>query len=216
MEHFINNILGKMTGVAKPQKKFLVILFLTILLMRGKVNFRNMSRYSDLNEKTYSRQFRKPFDFADFNKQLIEETVPSHHEKIAVMDCSFITKSGKETYGLGFFYDSSHDQAAKGLEVSNLAVIDVTDNTTPYRHHMTGRAGRNTIEVNITSASRNPAVMQLDFSGSEHFVPGSLRVESGSGAEAAHEAVERQYRRDAVVRLGGEVAEGDGLREVGR
>jgi hypothetical protein len=121
--------LEKMSGIAKPQKKFLVTLFLTILLMRGKVNFRNMSRYSDLNEKTYSRQFRKAFDFADFNKQLVEETVPSHHEKIAVMDCSFITKSGKETYGLGFFYDSSHDQAAKGLEVSNMAVIDVTDNT---------------------------------------------------------------------------------------
>jgi hypothetical protein len=129
MEHFINHILEKMPGVAKPQKKFLVILFLTILLLRGKVNFRNMSRYSDLNEKTYSRQFRKPFDFADFNNQLIEESVPRHHEKIAVMACSLITKSGKETYGLGFFDDSSHDQAAKGLEVSNLAVIDVTDNT---------------------------------------------------------------------------------------
>ena len=127
MEHFINNILEKMTCVTKPQRKFLATLILTILLMRGKVNFRNMSRYSDLNEKTYSRQFRKPF--ADFNKQLVEETVPSHHEKIAVMDCSFIPKSGKETYGLGFFYDSSHDQAAKGLEISNLAVIDVTDNT---------------------------------------------------------------------------------------
>jgi len=129
MEQVINNILEKMTGVAKPQKKFLVTLFLTILLMRGKVNFRNMSRYSELNEKTYSRQFRKPFDFAEFNQQLIEETVPSRHQKIGVMDCSFITKSGKETYGLGFFYDSSHGQAAKGLEVSNLAVIDVTDNT---------------------------------------------------------------------------------------
>ena len=129
MEQFINNMLEKMTGVTKPQKKFLVTLFLTILLLRGKVNFRNMSRYSGLNEKTYSRQFRKPFDFADFNKQLIEETVPSDHEKIAVMDCSFITKSGKKTYGLGFFYDSSHDQAAKGLEISTLAVIDVTDNT---------------------------------------------------------------------------------------
>lgn len=129
MKQCITNILGKMTGVAKPQKKFLVTLFLTILLMRGKVNFQNMSRYSDLNKKTYSRQFRKSFDFADFNKQLIEETVPSDHEKIGVMDCSFISKSGKETYGLGFFYDSSHDKAAKGLEVSNLAVIDVTDNT---------------------------------------------------------------------------------------
>jgi hypothetical protein len=129
MEHFINSILEKMTGVAKPQKKFLVTLLLTILLMRGKVNFRNMSRYSDRHEKTYSRQFRQPFNFAEFNKQLVEETVPRHHEKIAVLDCSFIPKSGQETYGLGFFYDSSHDQAATGLEISNLAVIDVTDNT---------------------------------------------------------------------------------------
>ena len=154
MEHLINNILGKMTGVAKPQKKFLVILFLTILLMRGKVNFRNMSRYSDLNEKTYSRQFRKPFDFADFNKQLIEETVPSHHEKIAVMDCSFITKSGKETYGLGFFYDSSHDQAAKGLEVSNLAVIDVTDNT---GYSLSGWQTPPQEEIEVLVAGQRPA-----------------------------------------------------------
>ena len=129
MESFITNILEKMSDTAKPQKKFLVTLFLTILLMRGKVNFRNMSRYSELSEKTYSRQFRKSFDFTDFNKHLIEETVPGDHEKIAVTDCSFITKSGKETYGLGFFYDSSHDKAAKGLEISNLAVVDVTDNT---------------------------------------------------------------------------------------
>ncbi len=129
MEHFINSILEKMTGVDKPQKKFLVTLFLTVLLMRGKVNFRNMSRYSDLHEKTYSRQFRNDFDFVDFNELLIEDTVPADHEKIGAMDCSYIPKSGKETYGLGFFYDSSHDQATKGLELSNLAVIDVTDNT---------------------------------------------------------------------------------------
>ena len=129
MEPFINSILEQMSGVGQPQKKFLVTLFLTMLLMRGKVNFRNLSRYSDLNEKTYSRQFYHSFDFAAFNERLIKETVPAHHEKIGVMDCSYIPKSGKETYGLGFFYDSSHDKAAKGLEVSNLAVIDVTDKT---------------------------------------------------------------------------------------
>ncbi len=129
MEPFINSILEQMAGVGQPQKKFLVTLFLTILLMRGKVNFRNLSRYSDLSEKTYSRQFRIDFGFIDFNERLIEETVPSHHEKIGAMDCSYIPKSGKKTYGLGFFYDSSHDKPAKGLEVSNLAVIDVTDNT---------------------------------------------------------------------------------------
>ena len=129
MEGLINNILDKMTDVAKPQKKFLVILFMTILVLRGKVNFRNLSRYSDWAEKTYARQFRQTFDFADFNERLIAEIVPPQHEKIGAMDCSYLAKSGRKTYGLGFFYDSSHDQPAKGLEISNLAVIDVTDNT---------------------------------------------------------------------------------------
>jgi len=129
MEQLINNILEQMTGVAKPQKKFLVTLFLTILLMRGKVNFRNLSRYSELSKKTYARQFRQSFDFAEFNKCLIADLVPPTHEKIGVMDCSYIPKSGKQTYGLGFFYDSTHAKASKGLEISNLAVIDVTDNT---------------------------------------------------------------------------------------
>ncbi len=96
MESFINNILEQMSGVGQPQNKFLVMLFLTMLLMRGKVNFRNLSRYSDLSEKTYSRQFRHTFDFADFNERLIEETVPSHHEKIGAMDCS-------RTYAVGGF-----------------------------------------------------------------------------------------------------------------
>lgn len=82
MESFINNLLANMLGVAKPQKKFLVTLFVTILLMRGKVNFRNLSRYSDLAEKTYARQFSHAFDFATFNEQLMAEIVPAQHEKI--------------------------------------------------------------------------------------------------------------------------------------
>jgi len=129
MEQIINSILNQMTGVAKPQKKFLVTLFLTILLMRGKVNFRNLSRYSELCKKTYARQFQQSFDFAEFNKCLITDLVPPTHEKIGAMDCSYIPKSGKQSYGLGFFYDSTHNKASKGLEISNLAVIDVTDNT---------------------------------------------------------------------------------------
>lgn len=129
MEEIITSILEQMPGVGKPQRKFLVTLLMTMLLMRGKVNFRNLSRYSDYCEKSYSRQFRQSFAFAEFNERLISETVPADHEKISVMDCSYLDKSGQKTYGLGFFYDSSHDKPAKGLEVSNLAVIDVTDNT---------------------------------------------------------------------------------------
>lgn len=97
--------------------------------MRGKVNFRNLSRYSDYCKKTYARHYRRPFAFVEFNERLVTEIVPADHELLGVMDCSFIPKSGKETYGLGNFYNSSQDKATKGLELSVLGVVDVTDNT---------------------------------------------------------------------------------------
>ena len=44
---------------------------------------------------------------------------------IAVMDCSFIAKSGKKTFGLSQFYNGSHSRVEKGLEVSLVAVVNV-------------------------------------------------------------------------------------------
>ena len=44
---------------------------------------------------------------------------------IAVMDCSFIAKSGKKTFGLDQFYNGNHNRAEKGLEVSLVAMVDV-------------------------------------------------------------------------------------------
>jgi hypothetical protein len=49
--NIIESILQQMPGISQPQKKFLVILFSTILLIYGKVNFTNLSRYSSLSEK---------------------------------------------------------------------------------------------------------------------------------------------------------------------
>ena len=51
------DILMQMNGIRKSQKDFLVTLFNTILSMSGRVNFSNLSRYSDYSEKTYSRNF---------------------------------------------------------------------------------------------------------------------------------------------------------------
>jgi hypothetical protein len=129
MADIIFDILDRMGGVSRPQKKFVCGLFLTILLMRGKVNFRNLSRYSNYHEKTYSRHFRRDFAFAACNRAVLDAASPATHIRIAAMDSSFVPKSGTETYGVAMFYDSSHDQPASGLEVSNLAVVDVTANT---------------------------------------------------------------------------------------
>ncbi len=124
----VASLLARMADVSQPQKKFLLTLFTTILLLQGKVNFRNLSRYSELCEKTYARQYRTPFDFAQFNRFLIEELSCASHERIAAIDCSFIPKSGRQTYGLDRFYDACHKKPRQGLEISTIALIDVTTN----------------------------------------------------------------------------------------
>lgn len=124
-----DTILEKMSDLFKSQRKFIATVLTTIMLMRGKINFGNLSRYSDLSEKTFSRQFRNPFYFAQFNRIGIEMVVSPHSAQIAALDCSFIPKSGKHTYGLAKFQNGSRSEAEKGLEISLLAVVDIVYNT---------------------------------------------------------------------------------------
>ena len=115
--------------MAKPQRDFLLTLYPTILAVRGKVNFRNLSRYSDLSEKTYSRQFAQSFDSVCFNRQLIDAAIGRESERILAFDPSFIIKSGKKTYGRAFFWNGSHSRVEKGLEISAFAVVDMARHT---------------------------------------------------------------------------------------
>lgn len=88
--NILESILQQMSGISQSKKKFMVTLFSTILLVYGKVNFTNLSRYSSLSEKTYRRHFLKNFDFAEFNQYLINKALDSEQTIIAVIDCSFI------------------------------------------------------------------------------------------------------------------------------
>lgn len=109
--------------------KVLSALFVTIWIVCGKVNFTNLSRYSGVSEKTYRRRFAKPFDFARFNATLVEAASGETPRLLAVMDCSFIRKSGKKTFGLDRFYNSSHNRVERGLEVSLVGVVDIATET---------------------------------------------------------------------------------------
>lgn len=109
----------------KPQTKFLTTLFATILVMCGKVNFTNLSRYSNLSERTYRRQYQQDFEFAALNQALVGQVSQTGGAKLAVMDCSFICKSGKATFGLDRFWNGCASRAETGLEVSVVGVVDV-------------------------------------------------------------------------------------------
>jgi DDE superfamily endonuclease len=122
----VTDILQQMPALSQPQRKFLDTLFATILALRGRVNFRNLSRYCDYSERTIARQFRADFDWPDFHQRVINAALSPHAELISVQDASFIPKSGKQTFGLSHFFNSCAGRAERGLEISTLAVVDVS------------------------------------------------------------------------------------------
>lgn len=124
-ERYCTSPIGQNRAFSKPQQKFLLSLFPSILLVLGKVNFTNLSRYSEVSERTYRRQYRQGFAFVEFNAVGIEQAIPASVEQIASMDCSFIAKSGDKTAGIDRFYNGSSGRTEKGLEISVIAVNDV-------------------------------------------------------------------------------------------
>lgn len=126
-QNLISTILVKMPCIGKVQRKFILHILILILAIRGRVNFLQLARYGYLSEKSYRNNFSKSFDWFTFNKILIDDHCSD--ELIIGFDPSFISKSGKHTPGLGYFYSGCNSKYMKGLEIGAYSVIDVKQNT---------------------------------------------------------------------------------------
>jgi hypothetical protein len=124
----LQSVLTRLKQTKKPQYKFVTHLLGLLLMLPGHATFRNLSRYSRYHERTFSRWYGSPLDWVSLNKTAITEGVCPEHEQALIIDASFVPKSGKHTYGLDRFWNGSHSRAEKGLEISTLAWLDVTDN----------------------------------------------------------------------------------------
>lgn len=101
-----------------------LILFLSI---KGKINFLQLSRFSGKCEQRFRYFFETGFDFLSFNKSLIHRCVKG---KTAIaFDPSYISKSGKKTPGVGYFWSGCSGRAKWGLEFCGLAVLDLNRQT---------------------------------------------------------------------------------------
>jgi len=123
LEVIIEQALMGMPEVGKWQREFIKVLFATILLIQGKINFSSLGNHGVLNIKTFRRGFQRDFDFESFNLRCIEQR-PVQGDLVAAIDASFIKKSGKQTEGLGYFYNGCVGKAMRGLEISEIALID--------------------------------------------------------------------------------------------
>ena len=125
----VTQILEQMPFIHKPQRKFLLALFAGIACLRGRVNFRNLARYSTSSERTFHRQFRQEFAFPEFNRLAITDAVSPTATLLVAQDATFIPKSGKRTYGLDRFFNGCTHRVERGLEASAIAIVDLTKAT---------------------------------------------------------------------------------------
>ncbi|MBM3435418.1 MAG: transposase [Bacteroidetes bacterium] len=126
-EALIAAIIEKMSGLNKARRDFMITIFMLYMGLRGRYNFLNMARYGEYSEQTYRNQFQKSFDFKTLNKELIKQKCSSH--LINAFDPSYISKSGKQTEHMGWFWSGCSGKALKGLEIGGFAVVDIDNNT---------------------------------------------------------------------------------------
>lgn len=127
IKEILRTIFARIDKTTKPRIDFLLELFEIIPCVLGRLNFTNMARYSVYDECTFRRQFSKPFNWLKFNSFLLESAIPQDSEVIAAMDCSYISKAGKHTYGIDKYWSGVAKQVKIGLEISVISLIDVSN-----------------------------------------------------------------------------------------
>lgn len=126
-KYHIKNILNKMSKVNKWQYNFLPKVLILFLSIKGKINFLQLERYSDSHEQHYRNQFEKEFDFLKFNINLVQEH--ASNDCIIAFDPSYVSKSGKSTPGVGYFWSGCAGKAKWGLEIGGIGAIDLVNHT---------------------------------------------------------------------------------------
>ena len=106
-----------------------MILLGSLLVVCGRANYSNLSRYSELSERTYRRHFNQGIGFEPLNQQMIGMSTPPDSIQILSVDCTFNEKSGRATPDLDWFYNGKTQQVERGLEWSVVAVVDLQQNT---------------------------------------------------------------------------------------
>lgn len=119
-------ILSKMSCVGKWQSKFFFDTVVLWFSLRGRYTFENLARQGSMSSESYRANFSKSFDFKKFNLELFNYL---GLEKLWVFDPTFLSKSGKKTYGIGYFWSGCKQKVSKGIELAGLAIVDVKNHS---------------------------------------------------------------------------------------
>lgn len=124
---FIRAIMAKISEKGKRYEDFFIHISLIFLSLRGRYNFLNMSRYGDKAESTYRTRFKKEHNIEEFNLELIKTCLSK--EVFWAFDPSYLSKSGKESHGVGKFWSGCSGAMKWGQEISCIAAVGVKERT---------------------------------------------------------------------------------------
>jgi hypothetical protein len=112
------------TKLNKSFKTFFMETLILSMIIRGRINFLQLGRYGQSCEERFRRNFSKIFDWLSFNLTLSKRIVTGERKGIAI-DPSYISKSGKRTPWIGYFWSGCAGSAKRGLEIMGVGLIDV-------------------------------------------------------------------------------------------
>ena len=119
------DILNKLTTkLNKSFKSFLMETLILYMVIPGRINFLQLGRYGKSCEQRFRQNFSKDFDWMEFNLSLSERILTGNRKAIAI-DPSYISKSGKQTPWIGYFWSGTAGQAKRGLEILGVGLIDI-------------------------------------------------------------------------------------------
>ena len=91
------------TKLSKRFLNWLILTIRTVALIPGKVNFTRLSRYGGHPAKTFASNFKVSVDWIKVNTGIARENFGCGDDVAIAIDPSFISKSGRLTYGMGRF-----------------------------------------------------------------------------------------------------------------
>ena len=122
LRELIAAALKSQTKLSKPFHTFFIETMELMLTHTGRLNFTQMARCGRSCESRFRQNFKKPFDWLSFNRSFLGST-KGHRIAIAIDPC-YISKSGKKTPGVDWFWSGCAAAMKKGLEILGISIVD--------------------------------------------------------------------------------------------
>ena len=114
------------TTMSKRFLNWLILTIRTVALIPGKINFTRLSRYGGRTAKTFASNFKSSVDWMRVNMGIARESIGDGDDIAIAIDPSFISKSGRLTYGIGRFWSGVAQRVKRGLEIMVIGAISLS------------------------------------------------------------------------------------------